>query len=97
MDDFTMNFATHEVRVRGAAVRLTPIEYRLLAELVHHAGTVLSHRVLLQRIWGLQYENEVNYLKVFMQRLRQKLGDDAENPHFIQTHWGTGYRFGPPH
>jgi DNA-binding response OmpR family regulator len=95
-DDFTLDFTTEEVRVQGRVVTLTTIEYRLLAELVRHAGTVLSHEVLLERVWGPEYTDDTTYLKVFIGRLRHKLGDMAEHPRYIQTVWGTGYRFVAP-
>ncbi len=94
--DFSLDYATHEVRVRGAVVRLTSTEYRLLEVLVRHAGTVLPHRFLLERVWGDEYVRDVQYLKVFVRRLRRKLGDDPEHPRYIQTEWGIGYRFVPP-
>lgn len=94
--DLTIHFATHEVRLRGEVVPLTPTEYQLLVELVRHAGTVLPHQVLLERVWGPQYVNDLHYIKVFIRRLRQKLGDDADHPRYIQTQWGTGYRFIAP-
>ena len=77
-------------------VRLTPTEYRLLEELVRHAGTILPHRVLLERVWGPKYVGDAHYLKVFVRRLRRKLGDDPERPRYIHTEWGIGYRFASP-
>ncbi len=94
--DLTIDFATREVRVRDEVVELTPTEYLLLEELVRHAGTVMPHQLLLERVWGSDYTHDTHYLKVFVSRLRQKLGDDAERPRYIQTQWGTGYRFVPP-
>ncbi len=55
--------------------------------------TTLSHRYLLEQVWGEQYRNEIQYLKVFIQRLRQKLGDDPQTPRYIHTERGVGYRF----
>lgn len=89
--DFVLDFSVKEVRLRGEVVPLTSLEYRLLAELVRHAGTVLSHRFLLEQVWGPEYVTETHYLKVFVQRLRQKIGDA-----YIRTEWGTGYQFVPP-
>ena len=94
--DFSLDYATHEVRVRGEVVRLTSTEYRLLEELVRHAGTVLPHRVLLERVWGPKYVGDAHYLKVFVRRLRRKFGDDPERPRYIHTEWGIGYRFASP-
>jgi two-component system, OmpR family, KDP operon response regulator KdpE len=94
--DLAVDFATREVRLRGEPVRLTSTEYRLLEELVRHAGTTLPHHLLLERVWGSEWDANPNYLKVFVRRLRQKLGDDAEHPRYIQTDWGVGYRFVDP-
>ena len=91
--DLSLDSATHEVKVRGEVVRLTSTEYRLLEELVRQAGRVLPHRYLLERVWGPEYVGDAHYLKVFVRRLRQKLGDDPEHPRYIGTEWGIGYRF----
>lgn len=95
-DELSLVYATREVRLNGAVLRLTTIEYRLLEELVRHAGTVLPHQVLLERVWGPAYVDDVQYLKVFVRRLRRKLGDTADHPRFIHTEWGFGYRFAAP-
>ena len=96
LGDFALDFATQTVRIRGTVVSLTAIEYRLLEILVRHAGAVLSHQFLLEQVWGPAYVGDTHYLKVFVGRLRHKLRDDAENPRYIHTIWGTGYRFAPP-
>jgi DNA-binding response OmpR family regulator len=93
MGDFTLNTTTHEVRIKGELVRLTSTEYRLLEEMVRHVGIVLPHDMLLQRVWGDGYADAEHYLKVFVRRLRHKLGDDTREPRYIQTEWGVGYRF----
>ncbi|HSH82152.1 MAG TPA: response regulator transcription factor [Herpetosiphonaceae bacterium] len=92
-----IDFMLQQVRVGGEPVQLTSIEYRVLEELMRHAGQVLSHQYLLERVWGPAYTRETHYLKGIVRRLRQKLGDDADTPHYIQTVWGDGYRFLPPH
>jgi len=94
--DLTLDFAAQEVRVGGKEVRLTPTEYRLLEVLVRRAGAVVPHQVLLQEVWGPDYVADPQYLKVFVRRLRNKLGDDPEHPRYIHTVRGTGYRFAPP-
>ena len=94
--ELSLVYATREVRLNGAVLRLTTIEYRLLEELVRHAGTVLPHQVLLERVWGPAYVDDVQYLKVFVRRLRRKLGDTADHPRFIHTEWGFGYRYAAP-
>ncbi|HEX8229792.1 MAG TPA: response regulator transcription factor [Chloroflexia bacterium] len=93
--DLSLNYATREVCLRDKVLALTSTEYRLLEELVRHAGEVLTHRHLLERVWGPEYVGEDHYLKVFVRRLRSKLGDDAERPRYIQTEWSIGYRFIP--
>ncbi len=95
--DVVLDSARHEARVRGAAVRLTTTEARLLEELMRYAGRVLPSHYLLERVWGPEYTTEGHYLKVVIRRLRQKLGDDAARPGYIQTEWGAGYRFMAPH
>jgi DNA-binding response OmpR family regulator len=76
-------------------VRLTSTEFRLLEVLVRNAGTTMPHHVLLDRVWGSEWAGRPDYLKVFVRRLRQKLDDDAGRPRYIETVWGTGYRFLP--
>jgi DNA-binding response OmpR family regulator len=88
--------AAHEARIGRARIPLTSTEYRLLEALVQHAGAVVTHQALLERVWGPEYVYDTHYLKVFVRRLRQKLGDDAEHPRYIQTEWGIGYRFLAP-
>lgn len=93
--DLSIDFATHEVCMAGQPVQLTSTEYRLLEELARHPGMVLTHQMLLEQVWGPEYCHEVQYLKVFVRRLRRKLGDPAGQPRYIQTEWGLGYRFVP--
>ena len=85
----------HVVRREGADIRLTPTEFALLAQLVAHAGKVLTHRQLLQRVWGEEYGVEAEYLRVYMGRLRRKIEADAANPRYLVTEPGVGYRFVP--
>jgi len=93
--ELSLNFATREVYLRDVPLRLTSTEYRLLEALTRQAGTVLSHRALLKEIWGDDYTGDLQSLKVFIRRLRQKLGDPTERPRYIQNEWGVGYRFIP--
>ena len=94
-DDLIIDSKRREVWMRGEIVPLTSTEYRLLEELARHAGTVLPHSYLIEHVWGPEYAGEDHYLKVFIRRLRRKLGDDADHPRYIQTEWGVGYRFVP--
>lgn len=96
IDDLTIDFTTRTVWRRGACVHLTTTEYRLLEVLARHAGNVLPHRVLMEQVWGSEYVGDTSYLKVFVRRLRRKLGDDPEQPRYIQNEWGVGYRFVAP-
>jgi DNA-binding response OmpR family regulator len=92
-DDLVIDFARREVTKDGEQVRLTTTEYRLLYHLVRNAGQVLPHETLLARVWGREYTDEINYLKVYISRLRAKLEDDSHHPQYILTEYGLGYWF----
>src|SRR5688572_2753630 len=91
--DLEMDFSAQELRVKGEPVELTPTEYKLLYHLVRNAGRTLTHGTLLAKVWGREYLDEVDYLRVYVRRLRDKLGDDPEKPRYIRTERGLGYRF----
>ena len=91
--DLEVDLTGHIVRLRGEEVRLSPIEFALLEQLITNAGKVLTHRMLLQRIWGPEYGGEAEYLRVYINRLRHKLEPDPGNPRYILTEPGVGYRF----
>jgi len=80
--------------VRGQEVKLTPREYDLLRLLVAHAGKVLTHKFILREVWG--GETDVQYLRIYVRTLRQKLEADPEQPHLILTEQGVGYRLRAP-
>jgi len=90
--DVGVDLARRQVTVAGAEVHLTPTEYRLLTALVKYAGKVLTHRQLLKEVWGPDSTHETHYLRVYVNQLRQKLGDDAARPTLIITEPGVGYR-----
>jgi two-component system KDP operon response regulator KdpE len=92
--DVSEDLSRHEVLARGEAVALTPIEFDLLVYLMRHAGRVLSHQNILKNVWGQEYGHEVEYLRVYMGHLRQKLEADPLKPKYILTERGIGYRFG---
>ena len=94
--DLEIDLSGHVVRLRGAEVRLSPIEFAVLKQLITHAGKVLTHRMLLQSIWGPEYGGETEYLRVYINRLRQKLEPDSANPRYLLTEPGVGYRFVAP-
>lgn len=83
------------VRRDDVEIRLTPTEFALLAQLVTHAGKVLTHRQLLQRVWGPEYGDEAEYLRVYVQRLRRKIESEPASPRHLLTEPGVGYRFSP--
>ena len=91
--DLTINFAAHEVFLSGQPVKLTPHEYDLLLQLVRSEGKVLTHRTLLDKVWGPEYAEDFSFVKKYIYRLRQKLNDDADHPQMILTERGIGYRF----
>jgi two-component system, OmpR family, KDP operon response regulator KdpE len=84
--------ARHEVMVDARLVHLTPIEFRLLAFLARHAGKVLTHRQLLQEVWGPQNAHHGEYLRVHMAALRRKIEADPARPRWLTTEAGVGYR-----
>jgi two-component system, OmpR family, KDP operon response regulator KdpE len=73
-------------------IHLTPIQYRLLAVLVQHAGRVLTHQQILKEVWGPSYSENAHYLRIYMSQLRQKLEADPTQPKFLLTESGVGYR-----
>ena len=76
-------------------LKLTPKEYGVLEALARHPGKLLTHQWLLQKVWGVGYANESSYLRVYVRQLRRKLGDDPDNPRWIATETGLGYRWLP--
>jgi two-component system KDP operon response regulator KdpE len=91
--DLEVDFGAAEARLAGRRLELTPTEYKLLYHLVRNAGQVLPHATLLAKVWGREYVDEVDYVRVYMRRLRDKLGDDPEHPRYLRTERGVGYRF----
>jgi two-component system KDP operon response regulator KdpE len=88
-----IDLSTRQVTRDGAAVRLTPTEYRLLACLAGNAGRILTHETLLARVWGDEYRGHTEYLRVYVRQLRKKLEPDPDNPQLLLTEPGIGYRF----
>jgi two-component system KDP operon response regulator KdpE len=88
-----VDFSRRQVLLEGVEVHLTPIEYRLLTLLIRHADKVVTHAQLLREVWGPRQANQVQYLRVYMAQLRQKLEDDPARPRFFINEPGIGYRF----
>jgi two-component system KDP operon response regulator KdpE len=94
--DLEIDFETRHVRARGATVRLTPKEFELLRHLVAHAGKPVTHRELLRAIWGPDYGDEPEYLRVFINQVRKKIEPNPAKPRFILTVPWVGYQFVAP-
>jgi two-component system KDP operon response regulator KdpE len=92
-DELSINFDQRKVIVRGKEVTLRPTEYRLLYQLVTNAGKLLTHQTLLSRVWGPEYRDEDQYVRLYITYLRQKIEKDPKNPKYIISERGLGYRF----
>ena len=92
-DDISVDFVQRRVTVRGQEVALTLTEYKLFLELVSNAGRVMLHRELLTRVWGAEYQDELEYLRAYIRHLRQKLEADPHQPKYILAKPGIGYLF----
>lgn len=90
--DLKVDLERRRVTVGGAPVHLTPTEYELLKVFIAHPNKVLTHRWLLQHVWGPQYGSEGHYLHVYVANLRKKLEADPQNPRYLFTEPGVGYR-----
>jgi two-component system, OmpR family, KDP operon response regulator KdpE len=93
--DFTIDLTAKKVRRDGEEVRLTPTEWHLVEVLVRNRGRLVAQRQLLQEVWGPQYHDETNYLRVFMAQVRRKLEPEPAHPRYFITEPGMGYRFDP--
>jgi two-component system KDP operon response regulator KdpE len=94
-DDFVIDLGARQVTRDGSPVRLTPIEWSLLAALVARPGQLVSRERLLHEVWGPAYEVETNYLRVYVANLRKKLEPVPSRPRYLHTEAGMGYRFTP--
>jgi len=93
--DFQVDLESHSVRVSGKEIRLTPKEFDLLVYFTRHPAKVLTHRTLLAAVWGRNYVEQNEYLRVFVGNLRKKIERDPANPQYILTEPWIGYRFDP--
>jgi two-component system KDP operon response regulator KdpE len=94
--DLTIDLSSRRVIVQGRSVRLTPKEFELLQYLLSNANKPITHRKLLQTVWGPDYGNEVEYLRVFISQLRKKIEPDPPHPRYLVTEPWVGYRFVMP-
>ena len=88
----TIDLTTREVLLDGARLQLSPKEYRLLQVLARHAGNVVTHKHLLNEVWGVNHTEDTHYLRIFVRRLRQKIEKDSTRPQILLTELGIGYR-----
>jgi len=95
-DQLTVNFGARQVIANGREVRLTPKEFDLLHYFLANANKPITHRKLLQTLWGPDYGDEVEYLRVFVSQLRKKIEKDPAHPRYIVTEPWVGYRFATP-
>jgi len=94
IDDYLqIDFNRRQVFVDGKPIKLRPTEYRLLYHLVQNAGYTLTHEVILSKVWGYEYQDESQYVRLYITYLRQKIEPDPSNPRYILTERGIGYRF----
>lgn len=95
LDSIEIDLESHDVKRGDTAVHLTSKEFKLLYYFLQNAGKVVSHRRLLQAVWGPDYGDEVEYLRVFVNQLRKKIEPDPSHPKYILTEPSSGYRFAP--
>ena len=93
LGELQVDLLRRHVIVSGVEVRLTPIEYKLLATLVKHAGKVVTHQQLLREVWGPSHDDQSHYVRVYMAHLRHKLEAEPARPRYLLTVWGVGYKF----
>jgi two-component system, OmpR family, KDP operon response regulator KdpE len=90
--DLSIDFTHRLVAIKGQEIKLTPTEYDILRNLALHAGRILTHKQLLRTIWGIEYQEENHYLRVYIGQLRHKIEPDPTRPQYILTEPGVGYR-----
>jgi two-component system KDP operon response regulator KdpE len=91
--DLVIDLARHVVTRSGVEVKLTATEFKLLAYLAQNPGRVLTHRSILSKVWGIEYIDDVEYLRVYISQLRKKLEQDSRHPRHLLSEPGVGYRF----
>ena len=92
-DRLSIDYNSREVIVEGKRIKLRPTEFRMLYHLIENAGWVVPHETLLAKVWGYEYREEIQYLRLYVTYLRQKIESDPSHPRYILTERGVGYRF----
>ncbi|MFC2065538.1 winged helix-turn-helix domain-containing protein [Chloroflexota bacterium] len=93
IDDYITDILERKIMVDGKRVKLTPREFRLLAFLVENTGHILTHQQLLEKVWGWEYINDVDYVRIYISHLRQKIEPNPSQPKYVLTESGVGYYF----
>ncbi|MGE6360783.1 response regulator [Psychrobacter sp. UBA3480] len=96
LGNVSIDLTQRQVKKNGKDVHLTPIEYRLLTVLIRYAEKVLTHKQLLNEVWGKGHNHQEHYVRIFMSNLRQKLEDNPSRPNFFLTEIGVGYKLHIP-
>ena len=92
-EDLKLDIVSRDVTLKGKSLKLTPIEYDLLKYFMINANKTLTHRQILEEVWGVAYQNEMQYLRTYINTLRKKIEKNSTRPKFIKTVSGIGYRF----
>ncbi|PPK60957.1 two-component system KDP operon response regulator KdpE [Malaciobacter marinus] len=93
-NELELNISTRDITLRNEKLKLTPIEYELLKYFILNANKTLTHRQILHEVWGTGYQNEMQYLRTYVNTLRKKIEKNSTRPEYIKTESGIGYRFG---
>lgn len=91
--ELEMNLASRDIFFKGEKLKLTPIEHELLKYFLLHTNKTLTHKQILKEVWGVGYQNEMQYLRTYVNTLRKKIEEDSTRPSYIKTESGIGYRF----
>jgi len=89
----TVDIEERRITVNGERIRLTPLEFRLFSVLAENAGRVLTHKQLLEKVWGWEYTDDLDYVRIYVSHLRQKIESNPAEPKYILTEPGVGYYF----
>mgnify|MGYP005994532277 CR=1 FL=1 len=92
-NELELDISTRNILLRGENLKLTPIEYELLKYFMLHTNKTLTHKQILQEVWGTGYQNEMQYLRTYVNTLRKKIEENSTRPNYIKTESGIGYRF----
>ena len=91
--ELELDISSMSISLRGEILKLTPIEYELLKYFMLHMNKTLTHKQILQEVWGTGYQNEMQYLRTYVNTLRKKIEENSTRPDYIKTQSGVGYRF----